>query len=148
MVDFLAVLLASPKGEFPGKSTFSNFLTRTPLLLICFTEKYIPSSFSIACILTLLTFVFALVLTGYGLSYCIQEWASGFWKLLDFGMQMSLMLVTGYMVAVSPLVSRVLSFIAGLVRSPRQCVIAMAAASMIFAWVHWGVGLIGSAIFL
>ena len=146
MLHWRAVSPAGADKEPPTR--VPNFLPRAASLLTHFTERYVPTSLSIACILTLITFGASLLFTEHGLSSCIQHWAEGFWKLLEFGMQMSLMLVTGYMVAVSPLVGRVLAFLANLIRSPRQAVAAMAIASMLFAWVHWGVGLIGSAIFL
>lgn len=83
-----------------------------------FSQKYIPSSFAIALILTLLAFGLGLALTPSNFFTLIQNWGSGFWELLSFGMQMCLMILTGYIVAVSPVVSSILDKLAGLARGP------------------------------
>ena len=118
-----------------------SFLTR-------FTENYIPSSFSIACILTLIVLCAGILLAGQSPYQCLRHWGEGFWVLLRFAMQMSLMLVTGYMVALSPWVSRMLVRLARMARTPEQAVVMMATTSMLFAWIHWGLGLVVSSVFL
>jgi short-chain fatty acids transporter len=63
-------------------------------------------------------------------------------------MQLSLIVLTGYVVAVSPAVSRLLELIAGLATSPRGAVALMGLVSMAASWLHWGLGLIAGPIFL
>jgi short-chain fatty acids transporter len=61
---------------------------------------------------------------------------------------MSLIVLTGYVVAVSPLMSRLLEFVAGLASSERGAVALMGLVSMTASWLHWGLGLIAGPIFL
>ena len=125
-----------------------HLIARIAVLLTRFTENYVPSSFSIACILTLITFAAGTLLADQSLYSCLRHWGEGFWLLLNFAMQMCLMLVTGYMVAVSPWVNKVLTRLSRVPRTSRQAIVTMATSSMIFAWIHWGLGLVVSSLFL
>src|SRR5262252_7624561 len=110
--------------------------------------RWVPNSFVIACLLTLITF--ALVIGVAGKSFLDAEgyWAKGFWELLELTMQLALIVMTGYIVAVSPLMSRLLERVAALARSDRGAVALMGLVSMIASWLHWGLGLIAGPIFL
>jgi short-chain fatty acids transporter len=110
--------------------------------------RWVPNSFVIACLLTLVTF--ALVISVAGKSFLDAEgyWAKGFWELLELTMQLALIVLTGYIVAVSPLMSRLLERVAELARSDRAAVALMGLVSMTASWLHWGLGLIAGPIFL
>ncbi len=147
----LVLAVMSPEGASQHgreNSLGGSGVHRIVSLLTRFTENYIPSSFSIACILTLVVFCAGILIAGQGPLQCLHHWGQGFWVLLKFAMQMSLMLVTGYMVALSPWVNRMLARLAQVARTPTQAVVLMAVISMLFAWFHWGLGLIVSSIFL
>ena len=111
-----------------------------------FSQKFVPTSFAIALILTIFTFALALLFTGSNLYSLIQYWGNGFWELLSFAMQMSLIILTGYIVAVSPLVSRFLSFLAGLPKGPKSSILLMVVISLLLSFLHWGLSLVGSAV--
>jgi short-chain fatty acids transporter len=70
----------------------------------------------VALILNLIAFVLALIWgdVGYNPITVAQAWGDGFWALLTFAMQMCLILLTGYIVAVSPLVEKALAWLANL----------------------------------
>lgn len=121
-------------------------LTRAAAALTRWTSRWVPSAFSIACILTVITLVLG-VTVGEGEPVAVLEaWGAGFWALLKFGMQMCLIVFCGYMVAVSPPIRRSLDALARLPRGPTSAVIAMALTAMGIAWLHWGLGLIASAV--
>ena len=48
-----------------------------------FSERWIPSSFVIALLLTLVTFVAALVATPTTPLDAVRHWGDGFWELLE-----------------------------------------------------------------
>jgi short-chain fatty acids transporter len=123
-------------------------LTRAANAAARWSARWVPSSFVIACLLTLV--VFALVITVAGKHPIAAQgyWVKGFWELLELTMQLSLIVLTGYVVAVSPAVSRLLELIAGLATSPRGAVALMGLVSMAASWLHWGLGLIAGPIFL
>ena len=132
---------AAPAGGVPVLTRAANAAAR-------WSARWVPNSFVIACLLTLV--VFALVITVAGKNPIAAQgyWVKGFWELLELTMQMSLIVLTGYVVAVSPAVSRLLEFIAGLATSPRGAVALMGLVSMGASWLHWGLGLIAGPIFL
>lgn len=122
-----------------------ELLPRLAEALARLSVRWVPDSLSIACLLTLLTFGLALSLGGASLDQTVRAWGDGLWSLLAFSMQIAVVIFAGYVVAVSPAVTRLLEGAAGLPRTPRQAVGFTAAASMVLCWLNWGVGLIAAA---
>jgi len=109
-------------------------------------ERWMPSPFLFAIILTYGVALTAFLSEGSGLTEIALSWYDGFWNLLQFSMQMVLILVTGCVIACHP---RVDAGIRGLVRLPtngRQAVVLVAVAAMLTSWISWGLGLIFGAI--
>jgi len=109
---------------------------------------WVPNSFVIACLLTLVTFGLVIGVAGKNPIAAEGYWTKGFWELLDLTMQLALIVLTGYVVAVSPVMSRLLEYLAGLAPTDRSAVALMGLVSMTAAWLHWGLGLIAGPIFL
>jgi short-chain fatty acids transporter len=122
-----------------------NFLISLASALNRWSSRWIPSSFSIAILLTLITLLLAVFATPNSLLQCLQFWGDGFWELLTFSMQMTLIMVTGYIVVVSPPVTAFLRWFSRLPQSPHGAIALTALGSMLLAWVNWGLGLLGSA---
>ncbi|HVZ22388.1 MAG TPA: TIGR00366 family protein [Vicinamibacterales bacterium] len=110
--------------------------------------QWVPNSFVIACLLTLVTFGLVIGVAGKNPIAAEGYWTKGFWELLELTMQLALIVLTGYIVAVSPVMSRVLAYLAGLAPTDRSAVALMGLVSMTAAWLHWGLGLIAGPIFL
>ncbi|WP_301172513.1 TIGR00366 family protein [Brevibacillus nitrificans] len=110
-------------------------------------QKFLPDPFVFALILTIILFVCGLVFTDHGPIQMVQFWGSGFWNLLAFAMQMALVLVTGHALASSPLVSRSLTRLASIAKTPAQGVILVTLGSAIACLLNWGFGLIVGALF-
>ncbi|MCI0416546.1 TIGR00366 family protein [bacterium] len=123
-----------------------QFLVSIASVLNRWTSRWIPGSFSIALLLTLLTIVFAMAATPHSLAQCLVFWGDGFWELLTFGMQMTLIMVTGYIVVVSPPVNAFLHWFSRLPRNPHAAIALTALGSMLLAWINWGLGILGSAV--
>lgn len=105
-------------------------------------ERWVPSPFVFALVLTLLAGILAVALVGASPGEVLSGWAGGFWGFLSFGMQMTLVLVTGYALAVSRPASRAIAALAGLGRGTRSAVVLTALVSLLVSLVHWGLGLI------
>ncbi|MDQ0247518.1 short-chain fatty acids transporter [Bacillus fengqiuensis] len=118
----------------------SNFFT-------ALVQRFLPDPFVFALLLTLILFVSGIVFTPHGPVEMIGFWGSGFWNLLAFAMQMSLVLVTGHALASSPLVKRWLINLASLAKTPAQGVILVTLGSGIACFINWGFGLIVGALF-
>jgi short-chain fatty acids transporter len=112
------------------------------------TERFVPSAFAIALLLTFFTFGLAMALAGASPARVIIEWGNGFWTLVPFAMQMALVVLTGYLVSTAPVVDRLFGALSHRATSPRNAVVLMALVSMALAWVHWGLSLVGCAMFV
>lgn len=123
-----------------------NLLGRIALALNNWTSRWIPSAFSIAIILSIITLSAGVLFTPHTVRECIGFWGDGFWELLAFSMQMTLIMVTGYIVVVSPPVNRALRWFAGLPRSATGAIAFTALGAMLLAWINWGLGIIGAAV--
>jgi short-chain fatty acids transporter len=125
-----------------------NFISTVAFRLNQWTERWIPGAFTIACLLTVVVFLIGVFVADATLAQCIQYWGGGFWSLLEFSMQMVLIVMTGYIVAVTPSVQSLLERAAAIPRNPRQVICLMAFTSMVLAWVNWGLSIVGSAVFV
>jgi short-chain fatty acids transporter len=135
------------RGTFDFLKDWGDALTR-------WTERWIPDAFVIVIVLSIVTFILALIWgfkpevgLGSRAFQSIKAWGNGFWALLSFAMQMCLIMMTGYILACSPPVRRLMDGISGLSNpeKPYQAIVTMALFSMIVAWLNWGLSLIGSA---
>lgn len=105
-------------------------------------HKYMPDAFVIAIALTLVTVGLAVVAEGVSVAESVLLWGDGFWSLLSFAMQMAIILVSGYVLAKTPLVDRLLDRITSKVTSPRKAIIIATLAGVVGCWFNWGFGLI------
>jgi len=135
------------QGSFEFLKDWGDALTR-------WTERWIPDALVIVIVLSLVAYIFALlwgfkpeVGLGTRAYKSIQAWGNGFWVLLEFAMQMCLIMMTGYILACSPPVRRLMNGLAGWSNpeKPWQAIVIMSLFSMILAWLNWGLSLIGSA---
>ena len=61
--------------------------------------RWVPDSFVIAILLTVVVFALTLAATPSTPLQVAQYWGDGLWELLSFGMQMCLVVLTGFVVA-------------------------------------------------
>jgi len=101
-------------------------------------KRYLPDPFVFAIILTLALAALALVevddITPVDV---LHSWYKGFWELLEFGMQIVLMLVSGYAVAISPPVAKRIDGIARRITSPTMVYASVVFIGCLFALVSW-----------
>ena len=71
-------------------------------------KKIIPDAFVFAILLTLVAGLCAWAMTESSGGEVLDAWFTGFWVLLEFGMQIVLILATGYAIALSEPVSRMI----------------------------------------
>lgn len=114
--------------------------------LAAFSTRWVPDAFVFAIILSGLVFGMALFLTDRTPIGLVGDWYGGFWGLLEFGMQMTLVLVTGYALASSPPARRAITWVAGRARGPLSAVLVTALGAALLGIVHWGLGLIAGAL--
>ncbi len=109
-------------------------------------RKYMPDPFIFAILLTFLTFIMGIIFTPNGPFKMVLHWYKGFWTLLTFAMQMSLILVTGYALATTKIVQSFLRKIASIPKSTPVAAALVAGVAIIAAYINWGLGLIVGAV--
>lgn len=110
-------------------------------------ERWLPDAFIFVIVLTLIASAAAIATQGTSPVALVRMWGDGFWSLLEFGMQMLLVLVTGFILASSPPVRKILQMIAGLASSRGSAIILVSVVSLAASWINWGFGLVVGAIF-
>ena len=122
-------------------------LNRASKPFVKLVERYLPDPYIFVLLLTLITFAFAVVIQNQSPLTTIRQWGDGFWGLLTFSMQMLLVLVTGFMLACTPLVKALLERLASLAKSPGSAIVLVTLVSLIASWINWGFGLVVGALF-
>ncbi len=101
-------------------------------------QKNMPDAFVFALILTLITGLLALAWAEVTPFKVLESWYDGFWMLLEFGMQMVLLVITGYSIALSPLVKKGIDILAGKIKSPNQVYALVVFVGSLLCMVSWG----------
>ena len=110
-------------------------------------ERYLPDPYIFVAILTLVVFLLGIGLTDSSPIDMVVHWGDGFWGLLSFTMQMVIVLVAGYVLAISPIFKRLLSTLAGIAKSPGSAIILVSVVALIACWINWGFGLVIGALY-
>jgi short-chain fatty acids transporter len=106
-----------------------------------FADKFrrlLPDSFIFAILLTFLAAIMAFMFVDAKPFGIVQAWYKGFWILLAFAMQMVLILVTGYAIAISPPAEKFLDWLATKVKSPVAVYGVVTFMGCIFSLISWG----------
>src|SRR5690625_2007872 len=109
-------------------------------------QRYLPDAFLFAVILTLIVFLMGMGVTGSSPIEMVVYWGDGFWDLLAFAMQMSLIVVTGYILANTPLVRNALEKISKLASTPSQAILLVTFIASIACLISYGFGLVVGAL--
>lgn len=109
-------------------------------------QRYLPDPFTIAWIITLVVVLMAMGITGTPIMKIVNDWGVGFFGILAFAMQMTLVIVSGYALAAAPFVRGLLRTIASIPKTPGQTVIFIGFVSMILYYLNWGLGLIAGGL--
>lgn len=110
-------------------------------------QRYLPDAFLFAILLTLIVYILGAGLTESSPMEMVQYWGDGFWDLLAFAMQMSLIVVTGYILANSPVFKSLLSKLARLAKTPGQAIMMVTFVAAIACLINYGFGLVIGALF-
>lgn len=109
-------------------------------------QRYLPSAFVLAVILTAIVVVLGMTVTGQSPIEMAGFWGDGFSKLFTFGMQMVLVLMTGYVLALTPAVQSMLTSLTKCASTPRQAIVLTIIVSFICYYLNWGFGMVVGAI--
>jgi short-chain fatty acids transporter len=102
------------------------------------TRRLLPDPFVFAILLTLLVGILCIACAGATPLGVLKSWYQGFWMLLGFGMQIVLILATGYALAISPPLARVIDWLASRIRTPAAVYVVVTFVGALFSLVNWG----------
>ena len=109
-------------------------------------ERWMPNPFLFAILLTYVAALAAFLMKGTGPQNIALAWYDGFWGLLQFAMQMVLILVTATVVAYHPYVKAGIDRLVRIPKNGKQAVVLVGLGSMLTGWISWGLGLVVGAI--
>ena len=110
--------------------TAGSWLATAGLRLSAWFEHWFPDAFALALIAVCIVFV-ASVASGSSPVQAAVWFGAGFWDLVNFTMQMTLIIITGYSVATAPPVYRVVCRLAEIPKNGRSAVAFVALFSML-----------------
>src|SRR3990170_3645617 len=117
------------------------WLERISLRCCAWSERWIPDAYVFAVLAVIIVAVAAVAL-GSPVAQTAKAFGDGFWSLIPFSMQMSFIIIGGYVVASSPPAARLIDKLAAFPKSGRGAVCWVAAISMLFSLLHWGLCMI------
>ncbi|MDU2063971.1 MAG: TIGR00366 family protein [Sporomusaceae bacterium] len=121
-------------------------INRILMFFVNLMQKYLPDPFTIAWGITLVVCAMAIFITHKTPIDIINYWGQGFFDILAFAMQMTMVLVTGYALAAANVVRRFLESIVKIPKTPKQTILFIGISSMVLYWFNWGLGLIAGGL--
>ncbi|WP_176115506.1 short-chain fatty acid transporter [Burkholderia cepacia] len=109
------------------------------------SEKWFPDAYIFAALAVVIVAVGALA-AGAPVTRIGVAFGDGFWSLIPFTMQMAIVAISGYVVAVSPPASRLIDALARLPSSGRASVTFVALVSIVASLFNWAISLIFSGL--
>ena len=122
-----------------------SWLAATGLDLSEWFEKWFPDAFALALVAVMIVFI-ACVSIGNPPVQTAQWFGAGFWDLVTFTMQMTMIIITGYALATAPPVYAVILCIARIPRSGRSAAAFVGLFSMLSSLLSWSFSLIFSGL--
>lgn len=124
-----------------------------------FVRRFMPDPFVLVLLLTLVALALGLAtmapvpgesgatLLGKS-SALVKAWTDGFGnpEILKFGLQIILIVVTGEAIAASPPARRLLARLTAVPRTATQALLLVTVFALVTGWIHWGFGLVSSAL--
>jgi short-chain fatty acids transporter len=129
----------------PHEKHLSTGLAGIGLRLSDWFERWFPDAFALALVAVAIVFG-ACMVVGSSIVQTAQWFGSGFWDLVTFTMQMTLIIITGYAVATAPPVFAVIRRMAEIPKTGRGAAAFVGLFSMLTSLISWSFSLIFSGL--
>ena len=118
--------------------------------LSSFTQRWIPDSWVVCMVLTVVAILLAMTGAGASLNEAVLAWGGGMWSLLELAMQFTIAMVAAHACVSSRPVFRLLDRLASLPNPnrPLQAIVLIGSYSMITAYANWALSVVASALFV
>lgn len=138
---------------------FSRALSKIGSVAHDVVRRFLPDPFVLVLLLTAAALALALgtmdpvpgaagaTLLGKS-SALVKVWTEGFGnpEILKFAMQITLIVITGEAIAASPVAKRALARLVSVPKTASQALYLVTTYAVIAGWLHWGLGLVSSAL--
>lgn len=101
-------------------------------------QKYMPSAFVFALLLTIITGISAFYWGEATPLDIISAWYDGFFDLLSFGMQIVLIIITGFSIALSSTIRKGIDQLTKFIKTPKQVYFFVIAIGSLLSLVSFG----------
>jgi len=101
-------------------------------------QKYMPDAFVFAIVLTLVTALSAYFWLDKEPIEIIISWYDGFWSLLEFGMQIVLIIITGFAIALSPIIKKGIDKLSHYIKTPIQVYFFVTLIGVLLSFISFG----------
>ncbi len=122
-------------------------MERLGISLANWSEKWFPDAYIFAVIAVVLIALVALLMGRTPVEIGV-DFGTHYWDLIPFTMQMAFIIITGYVVASSKPVHRLIARLAEIPNSPKKAVAFVAFFSMFTSLISWGFSLVFSGILI
>jgi len=122
-----------------------SWLAASGLRLSNWFERWFPDAFALALVGVIIVYM-ACVGIGNSPVQVAQWFGAGFWDLVAFTMQMTMIIISGYALATAPPIYGVIRRLAAIPNSPRSAAAFVAMFSMLSSLISWSFSLIFSGL--
>jgi short-chain fatty acids transporter len=137
---------ADRPGQRPDGDSGEAVLGRIGLRFTDWAERWFPDAYVFVALAVAVVAAAALI-NGASPVIVAKSFGEGFWSLITFTMQMTMIAISGYVVASSRPAAKLIDGLAGLPRNGRTAVALVAAISILTSLLNWGISLIFSGLF-
>lgn len=116
-------------------------ISRLAIKFTTWSERWYPDSFVFAALAVIIVAIADLAV-GADPQAVVTSFGTGFWTLVPFTMQMAIVVISGYVVAVSPPIMRLINGIASLPKSGRSAVAMVALMTMLVSFLSYAMSLV------
>ena len=133
--------------EKQTESAKDGLMARAGFALADWSEKWFPDAYVFAVIAVVIVGVAALLM-GRTPTQIGTDFGAHFWDLVPFAMQMAFVVITGYVVATTKPVHKLIVKLSMIPKTPKTAVAFVAFFAMVASLLSWGFSLIFSGILI
>ena len=122
-----------------------NILQKFAIKVSDWSEKWFPDSYIFALLGVIIVALAALAI-GAPVKDVAISFGDGFWSLIPFTLQMSMLIIVGYVVSVSKPVEILIHKMAQIPNSGRSAIVLVATVSLGFSLINWAMSTVLTAL--
>lgn len=125
--------------------TSPNLLQRFAIRVSDWAEKWFPDSYVFAALGVIIVTIGAMSI-GAPAQQVALAFGNGFWSLIPFTLQMSMLVVVGYVVSVSKPMQKLIEWLARLPHSGTGAIVLVATISLLVSLINWAMSTVLTAL--